>query len=65
MDTNEHEDKENQSNRRLTQMYADKFWEVTAPGLAKPYLRKSVFICGSPLLHLYFRVHSCPFAVVF
>jgi hypothetical protein len=42
---NGHEDTE-KTNRRLTQMDADKFPRVAAGGFTMPYLRSSAFICG-------------------
>src|ERR1700749_4307637 len=38
------ETKENKFNRRLTQMYADRFFEISLRDSYSPYLRLSVFI---------------------
>jgi len=56
MHTNEREDKMNNPNRRLTQIYADKSFETRLRGFTTAYLRTSVFICGSSCLRLHLRL---------
>jgi hypothetical protein len=58
MHTNEREDKKKNSNRRLTQIYADKSFETRLRGFTRLYQRTSVFICGSSYLRFHLRLFS-------
>jgi len=51
MDTNTNR----KSNRGLTQINPDRFFESGMPGFTMPNLRTSVFIFGSPLPGVYSR----------
>jgi hypothetical protein len=55
MNTNGRENKEKQSNRRLTQIHADKFLKISQCDFYGTYLRTSALICGSLS---FLRVHS-------
>jgi hypothetical protein len=54
--TNAREGKRNKSNRRLTQIYADGFFENRLRDFTTLYLRAFAFICGLPILRVRSRL---------